>query len=758
MQINIPALVAQLTLEEKAGLCSGADSWHTKAVARLAIPDIMVSDGPHGLRKQAPASADPDDSIQAVCFPAACATAASFDTTLCHREGELLGDECRAEGVSVLLGPAVNLKRSPLCGRNFEYYSEDPFLAGSLAAAFISGVQSRGVGTSIKHFAANNQEYRRMTVMSEMAPRTLRELYLPAFERAVKEAQPMTVMCSYNGVNGTLASENKTLLTDILRGEWGFDGVVMSDWGAVNDRVKALQAGLELEMPSSQGVNDQKIIEAVRAGTLSEAVLDQAVTRLLNLIYRCHDAAQQPETPVFDRPTHHQAATEMETECAVLLKNKGVLPLKAGQKVVYIGGFAETPRYQGGGSSHIRASRVVSALDAAEEKGRMVQFVRGYPANRDEREEAEFMRAVDAAERAEVAVIFAGLPDSFECEGYDRKHMRLPECQNNLIARVAAVQPNTVVVLHTGSPVECPWAEDVAGVLCLYLGGEGVGAAADALLYGDANPCGRLPESWPLRLEDSPSYLNFPGDGKHARYAEGVYVGYRWYDARQMCVRWPFGHGLSYTGFVYHAPRISAPVLADGQTVTVSLEVKNTGALPGKEVVQLYVADATGTPGRPPKELKGFAKLALNPGEEKTVSFTLSPRDFSYYDEALGDWYATPGRYKILLGHSSRNLPAALEVTVQTARRLPMQVGANTVMGDLLRDDRTAALAREIAQTYFAGKERRSDAAQEAITPEMNLQMLENAPLRRLRGLQGTDEAGLQAVIAKLQAAVDAAN
>ena len=510
MNPTVQELVAALTLEEKAGLCSGADFWHTKAVARLGIPAIKVSDGPHGLRTQREGSTDPNDSIEAVCFPAGCAAAASFDPALTRRMGAALGREARANGVQILLGPAVNIKRSPLCGRNFEYYSEDPYLAGELAAGFINGVQSEGVGTSIKHFAANDQETRRLSVNSRVDERTLQEIYLPAFETAVKKARPWTVMCSYNRLNGAYASENKPLLTDILRGAWGFDGFVMSDWGAVNDRVKGIAAGLELEMPGSQGVNDRRLIDAVRSGALDEAVLDRAVTRILNIVLLAADLAQRPAA--FDRAAHHRLAAELAAQSGVLLRNLGALPLHRGQKVVYIGAYADRPRYQGGGSSHVNTT-AVSALDAALLHDRMVQYVEGFPADRDQRDETEFLRAVTAAEAADVAVIFAGLPDSFESEGGDRRHMRLPDCQNNLIARVAAVQKNTVVVLHTGAPVECPWADDVSSVLCMYLAGEGVGEAEDALLWGDADPCGRLPETWPLRLEDTPCYLDFPGDG-----------------------------------------------------------------------------------------------------------------------------------------------------------------------------------------------------------------------------------------------------
>lgn len=509
MTPTIEELLRSLTLEEKAGLCSGQDFWRTKAVERLGIPALMVSDGPHGLRTQKPGSDNPNDSIEAVCFPAGCAAAAGFDPQLTRRMGAALGREARSVGVGVVLGPAINIKRSPLCGRNFEYYSEDPFLAGELAAGFIQGVQSEGVGACPKHFAANNQETRRMTANSRMDERTLHEIYLPAFETAVRDGAPWTLMCSYNRVNGTYASENPLLLNDILRGQWGFEGFTMSDWGAVNDRVRGVAAGLDLEMPGSGGVNDAKLVEAVRSGVLEEAVLDKAVARILNIVLRAADLAKTPA--VFDKAADHTLAVDLAKECGVLVQNLGALPLHEGQKVAYIGAFAEIPRYQGGGSSHVNTRAAMGALTAARAKGRMVAYVEGFPADRDQRDEQEFLRAVNAAEEADVAVIFAGLPEILESEGADRRHMRLPDCQNNLIARVAAVQKNTVVVLHAGAPVECPWAEDVSAVLCMYLAGEGVGEATDALLWGEANPSGRLPETWPLRLEQTPCYLDFPG-------------------------------------------------------------------------------------------------------------------------------------------------------------------------------------------------------------------------------------------------------
>ena len=752
--MTMQELVASLTLEEKAGLCSGADFWHTKAVERLGIPAIKVSDGPHGLRTQKEGSANPNDSIEAVCFPAGCATAASFDPALTRRMGAALGREARASGVQILLGPAVNIKRSPLCGRNFEYYSEDPYLAGELAAGFIDGVQSEGVGTSIKHFAANDQETRRLSCNSRIDERTLHEIYLPAFETAVKKAQPWTVMCSYNRVNGTYASENEFLLTDMLRNAWGFDGFVMSDWGAVNDRVKGVAAGLELEMPGSGGVNDRKLVAAVQAGTLDEAVLDRAVTRILNIVLRAADLARQPA--VFDRTADHRLAAELAKQSGVLLRNLGALPLRKGQKVVYIGAYADRPRYQGGGSSHVNTA-AVSAMDAAIMNDRRVTYVEGFPADRDQRDEEEFLRAVTAAEDADVAVIFAGLPDSFESEGGDRKHMRLPDCQNNLIARVAAVQKNTVVVLHTGAPVECPWADDVSSVLCMYLAGEGVGEAEDALLWGEANPSGRLPETWPLRLEDTPCYLDFPGDGVTADYREGVYVGYRWYDARKMPVRWPFGHGLSYTGYVYRDAALSADTMAADGSVTVRVTVKNSGAMAGAEVVQLYVTDATGTPvpgGRVPQALRGFQKVFLEPGEEQEITFTLTPRDLSRYSAEIHDWYAAPGKYEVRIGHSSRDIRATLTLQYVGGNALPLAVDETTPLGVLLADERTAPIIRAAMQANAKAAE--NGGGDGLMPPEAMAQILDSLTIRNMINFGGPEaEANLLPMLDALKKAVE---
>lgn len=729
MERDLKAIISEMTLEEKAGICSGSDFWNSKGIGRLGIPSVMMTDGPHGLRKQI-GQADHlglNESVEAVCFPAACATASSFDVELMECMGETLGEECQAENVGILLGPAVNIKRSPLCGRNFEYLSEDPYLAGKMAAAYIRGVQSRGVGTSIKHFAANSQETRRMSISSELSERAFREIYLPTFEEAVKTARPRTVMCSYNKINGVFASENRKLLTDILRGEWGFEGCVVSDWGAANDRVKGLEAGLDLEMPSSNGYNDGKIVKAVQDGVLEEAVLDEAVERILKVVFAYADH-RHPEA-VFDRDRDHEKAAEFAAECAVLLENDGVLPLAEGQRIAYIGEFAAKPRYQGGGSSHINASRVVSAVDAASAKGRVFAYAKGFSAERDEMSEEELQEALRTASEADVAVVFAGLPDVFESESYDRSSMKLPECQNRLIEEVLKVQPRVVVVLHNGSPVETPWADRVSAVLELYLGGQGVGKACDRLLYGEANPCGRLAETFPLRLEDNPSYLHFPGNGKRVSYGEDIYVGYRYYDTKHLPVRWAFGHGLSYTEFAYDNLTLSSEQMKDGDVVTVSVDVKNVGAKTGKEVVQLYVGDKSGTAERPVKELKGFAKVELSPGEQKTVSFELSARDLSYYETEIMDWYAPAGTYEIQVGHASDDIRLSGEITFTTKRELPLVVTNTTTLGELLRHPKTQAAVTELLAPMTRASEQ--DAVPEAYKTLMQ-KVLEEMPLRSL--------------------------
>lgn len=682
---EIEAIVAQMTVEEKASLCSGGDFWHTKAVERLGVPAMMVSDGPHGLRKQKDEGdhLGVNDSIVAVCYPAGCASASSFDRNLLNEMGQAIGEACQAEGVGVILGPAVNIKRSPLCGRNFEYYSEDPYVAGEIAASYIKGVQSKNVGTSIKHFMANSQETRRMSSDSKVDERTMREIYMPAFETAVKESKPWTVMCSYNRINGTYAAENKTLLTDVLRDEWGFDGFVVSDWGAVNDRVAGVKAGLDLEMPPSCGVNDKLIEKAVKDGSLDEAILDQTVIRILEIVYKYMD--NRDKEAVFDRQAQHEFSRKVAEESLVLLKNEGILPLKKEQKIAFIGQYAEKPRYQGGGSSHINSFKVTGALEMVRDMPNVI-YARGYDDAEDQADEKLVAEAVEAAKAAEVAVIFAGLPDAFESEGYDRTHMQMPESQNYLIEEIAKVQPNVVVVLHNGSPVEMPWLPKVKGVLEAYLGGEAVGEAEYRILFGEVNPSGKLAETFPLHLEDNPSYLYYIGEEDVVEYREGVFVGYRYYDKKKMNVLFPFGYGLSYTTFDYSNITLDKESIKDTETLTVSVDITNTGKVAGKEIVQLYVSDKESTPIRPVKELKGFEKIELAPGETKTVTFRLNDRAFAYYNTQIQDFHIETGDFKISVGSSSRDIRLEAEVYVESTRSIPKKYHLNTTFGDISRD------------------------------------------------------------------------
>ena len=748
--MDIPRLIGEMTLEEKAGLCSGSDFWHTKAVERLGVPAVMMSDGPHGLRKQDEASdhLGVNDSIEAVCFPAACATAASFDRALIRRMGEALGDSCRHERVAVLLGPAVNIKRSPLCGRNFEYYSEDPFLAGQAAAAFISGVQSRGTGTSIKHFAANSQEHRRMSSDSVVDERALREIYLPAFETAVKEAKPWTVMCSYNRLNGEFASQHPWLLTGLLRDEWGYDGAVVSDWGPVSDRVKGLAAGLDLEMPFSGGANDRRIAEAVKSGQLDEAVLDRACGRILTMVSRYLSEAG-PDTP-WDKQAQHDLAVRIAGESMVLLKNEdGVLPLRRDSKVAFIGEFAEKPRFQGGGSSHIHCSRISSALTAS--RGLGVSYARGYSVLGDADDERLLREAAALAAVSETAVVFAGLPDSYESEGYDRAHMRLPDSQSRLIEAVAAANPRTVVVLHNGSPVEMPWIGGVKAVLEAYLGGQGVGEAEVRVLYGDVNPSGHLAETFPLKLSDNPSFPWYGGEGDRTEYREGVFVGYRWYDKKDMPVLFPFGHGLSYTSFALSDLKLSSDSISGEEKLKVTVRVTNTGRVEGKAVPQLYVAPPKDSAFiRPVRELKGFEKVSLKPGESMECAFELDSRAFALWSAELHGWFVETGEYEISAGQSSREMEVSARVRVYGGKAPKRRYDMNSIMMDILSDpDAKAKIAPylEAMRPSFADNDARSDAARDAITDDMTAAMIKYMPLRGLVSFGGGSSEELDALV-----------
>ena len=655
-------LLAQMTPEEKAGLCSGQNFWDTKGVPRLGVQPVMVTDGPHGLRKQVGNSDNLgiNQSVPATCFPAACASACSFDTELLKEMGRALGEECLQEEVSVVLGPAANIKRSPLCGRNFEYFSEDPTLTGAMASALIEGVQSQGVGTSMKHYAANNQETRRMVIDALIDERALREIYLTGYEMAVKGVQPWTLMCSYNRINGEYSCQNKQLLTDIPRGEWGFGGAVMTDWGAMVDRVKALAAGLDLEMPYAGPANDEAILAAVQSGALPMAVLDTAATRMLCLLL----AAAEAKKPGFryDEAAHHALAQRVAAASAVLLKNEGgLLPLQRGKKLAVLGQFAKSPRYQGAGSSRINPIRLESLCEVLAKRDIAFAYAPGYDEKTDAPDEAMLQEAVATAKEAEVAVVCIGLPDAYESEGFDREHLRLPESHVALLQQVAAVNPDTVVLLFGGGVVEMPWLPAAKALLMLYLGGEAGGAAAADLLFGLENPSGRLAESFPQKLQDNPSYANFPGGEKTVEYRESLYVGYRYYDKAGVDVCFPFGHGLSYTSFAYSGLRLEE----QGEELQAALKVKNTGAVAGAEVVQLYVSQTAPSVFRPLRELKSFCKVFLQPGEEKEVRFSLLPRAFAYYNVGKKAWCVEAGEYAVEAAASSRDIRCTAKITLE---------------------------------------------------------------------------------------------
>ena len=692
---DVSAIVNQMSLEEKAALCTGSSAWTTTPIDRLGVPAMLVSDGPHGVRRQPNIHEMGAESLPATCFPTASALAATWDVALIHVLGATLAQECIAQHVDVVLGPGANMKRSPLNGRNFEYFSEDPYLAGELAAAFINGVQSKGVGTSLKHFAANNQEFQRFTISAEVDERTLREIYLPAFEKAVKQAQPWTVMCAYNKVNGTFASEHDYLLNQILKEEWGFEGLVVSDWGAVRDRVAALKGGLDWEMPGPQARRVQAVVDAVNAGELDEAVLNEAVRRILRIV----DKAQEtPKGGSFDVDAHHALARRVAAEGMVLLKNDGLLPLGGQQTMAVIGRSARHPHFQGGGSSHINPTRVTEPFEAlqAHAGDATLTFAEGYPTDNSFRQ-ALIDEAVAAARAADVALLFIALPTFKESEGYDRSDLDLTAQQIALIQAVAAVQPQTAVILNNGAPVVMgDWIDGVAAVLEAYMMGQAGGGAIADILFGTINPSGKLAETFPRHLEDTPAYLNWPGEAGAVRYGEGLFIGYRYYDARQIAVQFPFGHGLSYTTFAYSNPQVSATAFNDTDGVTVSVDVTNTGAVTGKEIVQLYVRDREAGLVRPEKELKGFAKVALEPGETKTVDIALDFRAFAFYHPEHAQWITEDGDFDLLIGASSADIRHTLTVTLRSTLELPCLLDEESTIREWLADPRGKALAEPI--------------------------------------------------------------
>ncbi len=634
--MDIKKIITEMTLEEKVAFCTGADFWHTKAMEKYGVPSIMMSDGPHGLRCQA-ADADMlgiNDSIPATCFPTAVTAGATWNRTLYAAEGEAIGKEGAAAGVSVVLGPGCNIKRNPLGGRNFEYISEDPYFTGHMAAAFIRGQQSTGTSSSLKHFAVNSQEYKRQNGDSQLDERTFREIYLTPFEIAVKSSQPGTVMCSYNKINGIHASDNKRLLTDILRTEWGFEGMVVTDWGALYDRIEGYKAGCDLNMPGGSKFMERETVKAVRKGRLDEKYIDKAVERILRLV----EQSQNIKKTEIDWDSHHDLALKIAEQGAVLLKNdEHILPL-AEKDAVLIGYMAGNLRYQGSGSSHINPTRIVNIKDAMSD---VPCFECGD--NVGNVSDAELKEAAAAASKSKIAVVVAGLPDSYESEAFDREHMSLPAGHNALVEAVAESNPNTVVVLLGGSAMELPWADKVKAILYMGLPGQAGGQAAANLLTGKAVPSGKLTETWPVSYDDVISSETF--GQKNTEYREGIYVGYRYYDKAGKDVRYPFGYGMSYTEFEY------SQLSAAERKVTAT--IKNTGTVKGTEVVQLYIAPPQDGIFRPVRELKGFERVELEPGESKTVTFELDDRSFAVWADG---WKIQDGTYTVEIGSSSRDI------------------------------------------------------------------------------------------------------
>lgn len=653
---EIKTLVTKMTLEEKAGLCSGYDFWSTKPIKRLGVPSIMMTDGPHGLRKENDDDANlgMKQSFPATAFPPAVSLASSWSIEMAGKMGEMLGKECLDQNVSTILGPGTNIKRSPLCGRNFEYFSEDPYLAGKMCRSYIESVQESGVGTSLKHFCANSQEKRRMTINSLVDERALREIYLPAFEEAVK-AQPDTVMCSYNRLNGVYMSDNKRLLTDILRNEWGFKGIVVSDWNALNNRIEALKAGLDLEMPSCGGTTDKQIVKAVKSGKLDEKVLDSVVERLLDYIIKSYSALQ-PEYKA-DYDAAHEVAREIAEQSFVLLKNDSkLLPLAEDDDIAVIGELARDLRYQGSGSSRINPYKLVNFLQAMDSNGKKYEFAPAYDVNTDTLDEKLLEEAIQVAKRHKKVVLFVGLTDKYESESYDRQHMSIPKSHSDLIEVMTSINPNTVVVLLGGSPVVMPWIDKVSTMLNAYLPGEAGGEAIYNVIFGKVNPSGKLAETYPLKEDDSIVSKYFPMGPKNVEYRESIYVGYRYYDSANKNVLFPFGYGLSYTTFEYSNLKI------DG--MEVSYDVTNTGDRDGYEVCQLYISDPNPVVFKAKKELKGFEKVFVKAGETVKVKHTLDYRSFAFYNTAIDGWYATNGDYSVLIGASSRDIRLQGTVTV----------------------------------------------------------------------------------------------
>lgn len=723
----------KMNLENCVKLLAGSDFWHTASIPESGVSSMMMSDGPHGLRKQGE-EADHlgiHDSIVAVCFPSAGCVASSFDKELAYRMGSLLGEECRAEGVNILLGPAMNIKRGPLCGRNFEYYSEDPYLTGEMAAEFIQGAQNKGIGCCAKHYLANNQENGRMTLSANIDERTLREVYLKAFHR-VMDARPRSIMSSYNKVNGEYVGESYRFLTGILRDEWGFDGVVISDWYAVADRVKTIIAGLDLEMPGGMLTGGDKIMQALKDGVINADIVERSAMRIGNL---ARDLAVE-RTADYDKELHHAEAVAMAEQSAVLLKNDGVLPLDKDEKVLLIGDFADKPRYQGGGSSHINSYKIESVVDN-------IQSVQSdyYPCNFETADiEAVTQELATRISEYDKVVVFAGLPDVYESEGYDRANIDLPLQHNAIIKNLAGMHDNVIVVLFNGSPVAMPWVSDVKGILTMQLGGEGVGKACARILTGAANPSGRLAESYPIRIEHAPSYIN-SRSLKNVDYNEGVFVGYRYYSTKHIKTLFPFGYGLSYTDFKYS----DLVVKNVGDRFNISVSIKNVGIVDGKEVVQLYIKPPVSDVDRPIIELKGFEKVLIKAGESATVKFEIGRDAFAYYSVEDSAWRVDSGVYEICIMKSAEELILSGTLRVEGDER-HLSISANTTLGELVANKKTKDYVAQLLKGYSLESEG------EAIGSDMKKAMLLNAPLRLVKGVAKLNDEQFEMFLAKIRA------
>ena len=664
--------VNDLTLEEKASLTSGGDAWHLQGVETKGIPGYMITDGPHGLRKSLASSTgetDLNDSVPATCFPPAAGLSSSWNPELIHKVGEAMAEECIQEKVAVILGPGVNIKRNPLGGRCFEYWSEDPYLAGHEAVGIVAGVQSKGVGASLKHFAANNQETDRLRVSANISQRALREIYFPAFEHIVKTAQPWTIMCSYNRINGVHSAQNRWLLTDVLRDEWGYEGIVMSDWGADHDRVASLNAGLNLEMPPSY--TDDQIVYAARDGRIQPEQLDRMAQGMIDLVNKTR-AAMSVENYRFDVDAHDEVAHQAAVESMVLLKNDGnILPVAANAKIAVIGEFARIPRYQGGGSSHITPTKMTSFLDTLAERGADVTFAPGFTLDLEPADAKLETEAVETAKNADVVLMFLGLPEAAESEGFDRETLDVPAKQVELLNAVAAENENVVVVLSNGSVVSvAPWAANAKGILESWLLGQSGGPALADVIFGKVSPSGKLAQTIPMDINDDPSMINWPGEEGHVDYGEGVFVGYRYYDTYDKAVDYPFGFGLSYATFAIDGVNVAK---TGANTAHVTATVTNTSDVDAAETVQVYVAPGKASVARPKHELKGFQKVFLKAGESAEISFDLDERAFAYWSEKFNDWHVEAGEYTVEVGTSSRDIAAVAVVTLDgDGKALPL--------------------------------------------------------------------------------------